>query len=240
MHKWSDTGLIIDLQKFSEKDAIVTFLTLSHGKHKGVCKAAFSKKNIGSFQLGSLFEISWKARLEEHLGTAKAELLKSYCVDILEDSNALTVLSALCAMSCLLPERENVSDFFKSTLEQMILLPHKGVFERYAHWEVLLLKELGFGLDLSSCAVSGETKDLIYVSPNSGRAVSKKVAEPYKHKLLSLPEFLICKEKQPLNNAEIKKALHLTGFFLENYVIKTLNCSIPAVRSQILKKLSTD
>lgn len=239
MPEWSDNALIVGVRKFAERDAVFSFFTQSHGRHGGLVKNAFSKRRAGDLQLGNLVRIKWKARLEEHLGTVGVEPLTAYAVNVWDDPVRLTALSCLCAMSSLLPERESVPDFFQKTLEQIALLHFDGWEKRYALWEVDLLKVLGFGLDLSACAVTGETRDLIYVSPKSGRAVSRSAGTPWRDKLLALPAFLI-NDEMPADAPEIKKALKLTGFFLENYVLKTLDCTIPAVRERLIAALGVD
>lgn len=237
MPEWTDSALIIGVRKFAERDAVVSFLTQNHGRHNGLVKGAFSKRHAGDFQIGNLVQIRWSARLEEHLGTVKAELLTAYAAGILNDPPRLTTLSCLSAMCAFLPERESIKEFFQKTLEQVALLSFDGWAERYARWEVELLKALGFGLDLSVCAATGTTRDLIYVSPKTGRAVSRQAGEPWHDKLLPLPAFL--RENSPApDNEEIKKALNLTGFFLENYVLKTLDCTIPAVRGRLIAFLT--
>lgn len=237
MPEWSDNAIIVNVVKFAERDAVVTFLTQNHGRHGGLCKGAFSKNGTGTFQIGNLVQIDWRARLEEHLGVVKAELAKSYAAAVLDDAQRLTALSCVCAMCSLLPEREIVSDFFQNTLEQIALLPFDGWAERYVRWEIELLKTLGFGLDLSACAVTGAREDLIYVSPKSGRAVSRSAGAPWRDRLLDLPAFLLDGDARAESVEEIKKALKLTGFFLENHVLKTLDCSIPAVRGRLIKRL---
>ncbi len=239
MPEWTDSALIIGIKKFAERDAVISFLTQNHGRYAGLVKGAFSKHHAGNFQVGNLIQMTWKARLEEHLGTVKAELLTAYAAGVLDDPDRLTALSCLCAMSSLLPERENVPDFFQKTLEQIALLHFDDWAARYALWEVDLLKVLGFGLDLSVCAVTGTTQDLIYVSPRSGRAVSREAGKPWRDKLLMLPSFLR-EGSSSVETEEIKKALELTGFFLENYVIKTLDCTIPAVRGRLIAALTND
>ena len=239
MPEWSDGALIVGVKKFAERDAVLSFLTQKHGRHSGLVKNAFSKRHTGDFQIGNLVQICWKARLEEHLGTVKAELLTAYAAQVLDDSARLTALSCLCAMCSLLPERESVPEFFQKTLEQIALLRFDGWKARYALWEVDLLKALGFGLDFSVCAATGKTQDLIYVSPKSGRAVCRQAGEPWRDKLLELPDFLRG-GREDADSAEIKKALKLTGFFLENHVLKTLDCTIPAVRGRLISALNDD
>ena len=174
MPEWTDVALITGVKKFAERDAVLSFLTQNHGRYGGLVKGAFSKRRAGDFQIGNLVQITWKARLEEHLGTVRAELLTAYAAGVWNDPERLTALSCLCAMCSLLPERENVSDFFQKTLEQITLLSFDGWAARYALWETALLKALGFGLDLSACAVTGTTQNLVYVSPKSGRAVCRQ------------------------------------------------------------------
>ncbi|MBO4519829.1 MAG: DNA repair protein RecO [Alphaproteobacteria bacterium] len=239
MPEWTDSALIIGVKKFAERDAVVSFLTQNHGRHNGLVKGAFSKRHAGDFQVGNLVQISWKARLEEHLGSVRAELLTAYAVQVLDDPMRLTALSCLCAMSSLLPERESVPEFFKKTLEQIALLRFDGWAERYVRWEADLLKALGFGLDLSACAVTGTTQDLVYVSPKSGRAVCREAGKPWQDKLLALPAFFQ-KASEAADKDELKKAFSLTGFFLENYVTKTLDCSIPSVRGRLIAALIDD
>lgn len=239
MPEWSDNALIVGIRKFAERDAVISFFSQNHGRCSGLVKGAFSKRNAGDLQIGNLVKINWKARLEEHLGTVRVEPLTAYAANVWDDPVRLTALSCLCAMSSLLPERENIPDFFQKTLEQIALLHFDYWEKRYALWEVDLLKVLGFGLDLSACAVTGETRDLIYVSPRSGRAVSRQAGEPWRDKLLALPAFLL-NDGLSTNTQEIKKALKLTGFFLENYVLKTLDCTIPAVRERLIAALGVD
>ena len=237
MPEWTDSALIISVKKFAEQDAVLSFLTQNHGRHSGLVKGAFSKRQAGNLQIGNLVQINWKARLEEHLGNVKAELLTAYAVKVMNDPERLTGLSCLSAMCSFLPERENVSSFFQSTLEQIALLSFDGWLARYALWETELLTVLGYGLDLTACALTGETEDLAYISPKSGRAVSRTAGTPWQDKLLALPAFL--KEKDTsIDKKEIKKALKLTGFFLENHVSKTLDCSIPAVRNRLVAILN--
>lgn len=234
MPEWADTGIVLSVKRYGENDAVVSFLTSAHGRHSGLCKGAFCKRQAGTFQQGNLVKLRWKARLEEHLGTVFAELAEAYAVRVMNDSHRLTALSCLCAMSDLLPEREDLSGFFEKTLEQIVLLPFDGFEERYVRWELDLLALSGFGLDLTHCALSGTTENLAYVSPKSGRAVNAAAAEPWKDRLLPLPAFLTVPAMAPKNLQEMKDAFSLTGFFLENYLSKTLDCRIPSVRARFV------
>lgn len=237
MPEWSDCGVIVNVRKYAETGAVVTFFTQEHGRHNALCSSVFSKRNSGTFQIGNLVQIAWNARLEEHLGTAKVELLTPYAAAVLADAERLSVLASACALLLLLPEREPNPDFFEKTVKLLAVLPFDGFWEAYARWEVDLLSALGFGLDLSVCALTGTTADLCYVSPKSGRAVCREAGAPWADKLLSLPAFLTYTDGRAENREEIKKALKLTGFFLENYGAKTVDYRIPTARNRLIEKV---
>lgn len=238
MPEWSDTGLLLSVRKYGEYDAVATLLTSSHGRQSGLCRAAFSRKKSGMFQTGNLLQASWKARLDEQLGVLSCDLMTPYAAQVMSDPDRLTVLSCICALSGLLPEREPVPDFFQKTLEQIVLLSFDGWAERYVRWELDLLEVLGFGLDLSACAVTGRTDALAYVSPKSGRAVCAEAGAPWRERLLILPSFLRHPGAGAQSAEEIKNALNLTGFFLENHAAKTVDCRIPAVRSRLVARFA--
>ena len=237
MPEWSDCGVIVNVRKYAETGAVVTFFTQEHGRYNALCSGAFSKRNSGTFQVGNVVQIAWNARLEEHLGTAKVELLTPYAAAVLSDSERLCALASASALLSLLPEREPNPDFFEKTVKLLAVLPFDGFLEAYARWEVDLLSALGFGLDLSACALTGKTSDLCYVSPKSGRAVSREAGAPWADRLLVLPAFLTDGEKSAENREEIKKALKLTGFFLENYGAKTVDYRIPVARNRLIEKV---
>lgn len=237
MPEWSDCGVVVNVRKYAETGAVVTFFTQEHGRHNALCSSVFSKRNSGTFQIGNLVQIAWNARLEEHLGTAKVELLTPYAAAVLADAERLSVLASACALLSLLPEREPNPDFFEKTVGLLAVLPFDGFWEAYARWEVDLLSALGFGLDLSSCALTGKTADLCYVSPKSGRAVCREAGAPWADRLLALPAFLTHADKRAENREEIKKALKLTGFFLENYGAKTVDYRIPTARNRLIEKV---
>lgn len=237
MPEWSDCGVVVNVRKYAETGAVVTFFTQEHGRYNALCSSVFSKRNSGTFQIGNLVQIAWNARLEEHLGTAKVELLAPYAAAVLADSERLNVLASACALLSLLPEREPNPDFFEKTVGLLAVLPFDGFWEAYARWEVDLLSALGFGLDLSACALTGKTADLCYVSPKSGRAVCREAGAPWADRLLALPAFLTHVDKRAENREEIKKALKLTGFFLENYGAKTVDYRIPTARNRLIEKV---
>lgn len=238
MPEFSDKGLIIRLKKYGEHDAVATFFTQNHGVLTAFVKRAFSKRHSGVMQVGNLTALTYKARLEEQLGVAVCENMAAYAGKAMANPDSLGVLSCICALLTFLPEGIAEEELFSAVLTQADLLDREGVYERYAEFEVLLLAVLGFGLDLSCCALTGDTENLAYVSPKSGRAVSLAAGEPWKGKLLDLPAFLWNKNVSCTGFSDIKKALALTGFFLENYVCKHINCDFPPVRRRLFERVS--
>ena len=192
----------------------------------------------GVVQVGNLTAISYRARLEDQLGNAACDFMCSYAGKVMQNPDALSVLSCLCALLTLLPQDVPAPQIFESVFEQAEQINDAGVFERYARFELLLLSEMGFGLDLTCCAATGTTENLAYVSPKSARAVSLEAGEPWKDRLLPLPAFLLDDAVTGVDFAEIKKALVLTGFFLENYACKHINCGFPPVRRRLFERVA--
>ncbi|MDE3061267.1 MAG: DNA repair protein RecO [Pseudomonadota bacterium] len=192
MH-WADTAIILSVRKYGENSAILRVLTKSHGVWGGVVRGSHSKATRGVIQPGNIINASWQARLPEQLGSFKAELLEAGAALIMQEAARLAALTSACAIvEAALPERHPYEKLY--TLFHGFLDTLKGSDdwpEEYVRLELALLAESGFGLDLSRCAATGATEELIYVSPRSGRAVSRKAGEPYKEKLLRLPEFLL-------------------------------------------------
>lgn len=238
MREFSDRGFIVDVRRYGEHDAVVSFFTENHGLLKAFVNHAFSKKMTGVVQVGNLTAISYRARLEDQLGNAACDLVCSYAGRVMQNPDALSVLSCLCALLTFLPQDVPAPQIFNSALAQAEKIGDSGVFERYARFELLLLSEMGFGLDLSCCAATGATENLTYVSPKSARAVSFEAGAPWKDRLLPLPAFLLDGTITGVNFAEIKKALVLTGFFLENYACKHINCGFPPVRRRLFERVA--
>lgn len=243
--QWNDIAILISVRKHGETSAIIRVLSHEHGVHAGVVKGINSKANRGIFQPGNLLNVTWKARLSEHIGMFKAELQEASTAYIMQDATRLAALSSACSMVELsLPERHPYHRLYEIFIEFINSLKHDENWHKsYVKLELDLLAESGFGLDLSSCVATGKTDDLIYVSPKSGRAVSSDAGEPYKDKLLPLPDFLLPDNepslKSPLVSNYIKMqetlaGLRLSGYFLEHWLLEPHNRKMPAARQRFI------
>ncbi|MGB0555519.1 MAG: DNA repair protein RecO, partial [Alphaproteobacteria bacterium] len=169
---WQDDGIVLSLRKHGESSVVVHLLTREHGRHSGLVRGGNSKKQRGVLQPGNEVHANWRARLEEHLGNFSVELLDGHTGRVLSDPSRLAAMSSACALlDICLPEREPYPNLFASLKALLLVFPDEGWQGAYVAWELSLLTELGFGLDLSACAATGVTENLIYVSPKSGRAV---------------------------------------------------------------------
>ena len=237
--RWSDKGLVVSVKKYGENSLILHLFTKDHGVHAGLVKYSTTKKNGYIYELGNILSVEWTGRLEEQLGFYKSELEKSYLYNIINNSLKLDALNSICSMlSMFLPERQVNSKLYKETIEIIKYLNNNDMtwVSRYAQWELLLLSELGYGLDLSQCAVTGEIENLKYVSPKSGRAVSELGAGIWVKKLLILPKFLQKFNTNALDNDELNYGIKLTTFFLNRYVV-SIGLKLPESRDRFTNKL---
>lgn len=228
--EWSDEGFILHTQTLGERKQVVSLFTQSHGKCSGVFH--LSQKNKGWLQCGSKVNARWNARLENHLGTWKLEPIHShgaFLLDAFGPLSALLSITSLCHL--VLPER-HAYPYLYTQFEHLLrdlATPHWA--RTYTLFELSLLEELGYGLALESCAVTGESQRLVAVSPRTGRAVCEDVAQPYQGKLLPLPSFIGKNDPDMLpEDHEILDALKLTGYFLERYL---LGRELPAARMRL-------
>ena len=190
--EWSDEGMILSVRPHGETGAVLELFTRQNGRHLGLVHGGRSRRLRPILQIGNHVEASWKARIADNLGHFALELRKSYAGLVLDDAAALAALASIAALARLLPERDPHPNLFELTLFVLGYLEDREVWPALlVRWELALLEELGFGLDLTSCAASGATTELTYVSPKSGRAVSTAAGEPYKERLLALPHFLL-------------------------------------------------
>ncbi len=233
MEQWSDTGLILNVQPHGDHGAVVSILTAENGRHAGFVHGAQSKSKRGDISISTLVDVEWSARLSNNLGQFKCEARKSYAVYAMDDQRKLLAIQSLCAIAHLtLPEREEASGIFDATLAFLDSLETDIWAAAYIAWEMGLLRSLGFGVDLSSCAATGETENLIYVSPKSGRAVSKAGGAPYKERLLPLPDFLV--GGSDISDQAVADGLMMTGYFLQHRVFgMTSNLVLPDVRHRL-------
>lgn len=220
MIAWEGEGILLSSRPHGETSAIVEVLTPLQGRHAGVVRGGASRKMAATLQPGGQVAVRWSARLEDHIGVFTIEPVRSRAA-ILQDRAALAALQAICGLlRDVLPEREAHPALYARTerlLDAMVGGPGWGV--RYAYWERDLLAELGFGLDLSACAVTGGAEALAYVSPRTGRAVSVSGAGAWKDRLLPLPAFFTDEKAVP----DLAAAFRLTGHFLKTQVAEALD-----------------
>ena len=234
--EWIEDGIVLAARTHGESALIVTLLTADHGRHAGLVHGGASTRQGPIWQPGNRVRVEWRGRLAEHLGTFKGELVAAHAARALDDPLALAGLIAACVtLDTALPEREPHPAMFAGVAALLGALGHDGWPAIYVHLELGLLQELGFGLDLEKCAASGVTEDLIYVSPRTGRAVSRDAGEPYKDKLLALPPFL--QARGAAGTADVLSGLALTGYFLERHVFWPHNKPLPPARDRFIEAL---
>ena len=235
---WSDEGVILSVRAHGETAAVVEILTRAHGRHLGLVHGGRSRKSRPVLQIGNHVEATWKARLADHLGHITVEPVRAYAAGAMDDPAALAGLTSLCALARLLPERDPHPNLYEVTLFVLAYLDDASVWPALlARWELALLDELGFGLDLTQCAATGGNDDLIYVSPKTGRAVSASAGEPYRDRLLALPSFLLPGRKAGVAPGDIENAFALTGHFLETRVYLPRGETMPEPRARLLGQL---
>jgi DNA repair protein RecO (recombination protein O) len=191
--QWSDRGIVLSVRRLGENSGVVHLLTPSHGLHAGVDKGAFGSRRRGVYQPGNIVAAHWQARLSEHLGMFSCELVEATAAYLLDNRRKLAALtSAALLAEKMLAEREPQPAVYEGLEALLHVLCTDGDWlAAYVRFEMLLLVCSGFGLDLACCAATGQSHDLIYVSPKSGRAVSRGAGEPYRERLFALPPFLI-------------------------------------------------
>jgi DNA repair protein RecO (recombination protein O) len=234
---WSDEGIVLSMRPHGESGLVASLLTRAHGRHAGFVPGGGSRRARPMWQPGNLVDVEWRARLSEQLGNYSGELREPHAARALDDASELAGLSAACAMiDAALPEREPHPAIFDGFRALLGALGHPGWPVIYVRLELGLLQELGFGLDLEKCAATGTTEDLAYVSPKTGRAVSRAAAGPYKEKLLELPAFLST-GGLPSDDDQLLKGFDLTGYFLERHVFWPHNKPLPPARSRFMETL---
>lgn len=236
--EWRDQGIILSTRKHGENSVILEVFTPSQGRHAGVVRGGTSRKMTPILQPGGQVEVSWKARLSEHIGSFTVEPIRSRAL-ALGDRFSLAGLNAVTALlSFALPEREAHLALYDRTEPLMDLLGNNDLWPlAYLQWELALLDELGFGLDLTSCAVTGQTEGLTHISPKSGRAVTSEGAGEWLDRMLPLPPILLGEGAD--DDADILAGLRTTGYFLETKLAPNLgNKPLPEARARFLDALS--
>lgn len=234
---WRDDGILLSMRPHGETSAIIEVMTAAHGRHSGVVRGGASRKMAASLQPGTGLKLEWRARLDEHIGSFTVEPVKSRA-HLLGDRLALAGLLAVCALLHeALPEREAHPALWRKSLALMDVLGDEDWTAAYVRWELCLLEEIGFGLDLSACAVTGATEGLAYVSPKTGRAVTAKGAGEWADRLLPLPDGL--DGEGPLSPQAVVTGLRLTGYFLDRELRPVLHDRpLPEARSRLVDLLA--
>ncbi len=252
MPEWNDIGIILSAKKYGEKGLIVNIFTESHGRHVGWINYYKSKSTLSNLQTGNIVKVFWKSRLIEQMGNFKIELISSISGKIFDESLKLQALISLCSLlEKFLPERQSYSEIFVATKAFFNLLIINDKFDNnqwiqgYVKWEIGLLSSTGFSLDLKQCAVTGQRNHLYYVSPKTGKAVSKNGAGKFAPKLLNLPFFLGGAEVIGSSlYDEILAGMKITSYFFKNKLLLSINdtklMNLPNARNRfesMIKKL---
>jgi DNA repair protein RecO (recombination protein O) len=236
---WTDEGIILSVRPHGETASIVELLTRAHGRHLGLVHGGRSRKMRPVLQVGNHVEVAWKGRLAEHLGHMTLETRRAYAAEVMESAIPLAALATLTTLARLLPERDPHASLYEVSLFVLGFLDEPEVWPALLiRWELALLDELGFGLDLTQCAATGGNDDLIYVSPRTGRAVSASAGEPYRDRLLALPAFLRGRSQNPVSADDLAAGFALTGHFLETRVLAPRGDALPEVRGRLIDLLA--
>jgi DNA repair protein RecO (recombination protein O) len=238
---WTDDGIVVGVRHFGEHSAILEALTRAHGRHLGLVRGATSKRLKGALEPGNVLKLHWRARLDQQLGNYAVELASARAQQFFHDGLKLAGLSAACAIAiATLPEREAHTRVFEACDALLTDVAEKSSpdwVEDYVRFEIVLLEDLGFGLDLARCAVTGDRVGLAYVSPKTGRAVTAPAAGPYRERLLKLPRFLTPEDGRP-SVQDLVDGMALTGFFLEQAALEPHGTPLPPARLRLSERLA--
>mgnify|MGYP003117395800 CR=1 FL=1 len=232
--EWRDQGILLSARRHGETSAIIEVFTPEQGRHAGIVRGGTSRKIAPSLQPGAQLDVAWRARLEDHIGAFTVEPLRSRAAVAMQDRLALAGLNAVTALLAFcLPEREPHPALYRRSEALLDMLGQRDVWPlAYLKWELRLLEEMGYALDLDACAVTGVTEGLIYVSPRSGRAVSAKGAGDWADRLLPLPPVL---RGGSGSDAEVAQGLATTGHFLTAHLARDLGGKpLPEARARFI------
>ncbi|EJF90634.1 DNA repair protein RecO [Bartonella tamiae] len=235
---WNDKAVILGTKQHGETSAIVEVMTREHGRYMGLVKGGRSRQLRALLQTGNFVDAQWWARLDEHLGSFRLEPLQFHASQLMAMPQALYAMQLSAAHLRLLPERDPHPALFDILL---LLIDHSDdpllIAELIIRFELRLLEDLGFGLDLASCAATGKKDDLAYVSPKSARAVNKEAGLPWKDKLLILPKFLTQIRQRPFDFTDIENGFLLTGYFLNLHVWDARGLKQPTIRNGFIRTI---
>lgn len=232
--QWTDDGIVLGTRSHGESSVILELYTRDHGRHLGLVRGGRSRRQQPVLQPGNTVHVTWFARLDEHLGNYTVEPSVSRAARLMEGRAGVAGITHLAALARLMPEREVHGGLFEALELIADALPEVAVAAPLmVRFELEVLQELGFGLDLSECAATGATQDLVYVSPKSSRAVSREAGEPWKDKLLALPGFLT--GTGVAEHADIAAGFRLTGYFLSRHVFEPRGLAMPDARETFVR-----
>ena len=237
----TDEGIAIGVKKFSDSTNLMKILTKDNGIYSGLIRIKKNQGNSGVNIPGNTLSVNWRARLSEHLGFFNTELIKSRSSNYLNSSINLEVLNSICSLMDIFPEREECIDLYNIIEELLDNLNNTRLWPfLYIKFELLFIERMGYGLDLSSCAVNGSTDNLNWVSQKTGRAVSALGAKGWEDRLLKLPEFLGQNEIKSVSKADLLDSLKLTEFFLIKRVYSQYAKNLSSSRKRMFDYLSDD
>jgi DNA repair protein RecO (recombination protein O) len=234
--EWTDEGIVLGVRKHGEANAILELLTQQHGRHHGLVRGGAGSRMRAVLQPGNTLRASWRARLDEHLGHYSVEGLQLRVGDFLSASHAVYAVTHLAALVRLLPERDPHGDVYAALATLLGTISEPALTAaNMVQFELQMLRELGFGLDLTSCAATGATADLDFVSPKSGRAVSHAAGEAWRERLLPLPAFLRDGlVTDPPQLSDLGAGFALTGFFLTRQVLEPRGLALSDARAYFI------
>lgn len=229
--EWNDSAIILGVRRHGETSVVAEVMTRSRGRHLGLVRGGRSRTMQPVLQPGNVVDVTWRARLEEHLGDFRMEPVRLRAGHLMETATSVYGVQALAALLRLLPEREPHAHLYESMdiiLEN--LHEPRAAGELFVRFELAVLNHLGFGLDLTRCVATGEQEDLAFVSPKSGRAVCRAAGQPYADKMLVMPSFLRKELPQAADFTSLTQAFRLTGYFLERHVYEPRGIAVAAAR----------
>ena len=236
--EWRDEGIILGTRKHGETSAILEVMTRAHGRHLGLVRGGRSRRMQPVLQPGNRVDLAWWARLDEHLGSFQVEALELNAARLFDSACAVYGLQTLAAHLRLLPERDAHAGLYDTLCLMLEALDTPSAAgELIVRFELLVLEELGFGLDLTQCAATGQLNDLVFVSPKSGRAVSREAGAPWATKMLTLPAFLRRGANSRPDLEAMEDAFRLSGFFLARHVYEPRGLEAPEARNGFIAAL---
>lgn len=231
--EWTGEGLLIGVRRHGESSVIAEAMVVGRGRQLGLVRGGRSSKQAAALQPGNTVQLTWRARLEDHLGAFTIELLQARAAELIADRRRLYLSQLVCEHLRLLPERDPHDRLLGMALRLLEVPPDGAELVRF---ELAILDELGYGLDLSACAATGVLDDLTHVSPRSGRAVSRSAAQPYLERLLPLPSFL--SGRGNASPSDVAAAFRLSGHFLHSHVWGPRQLDPPPTREPLVELLS--